>query len=824
MTAPADASSAGAFVNRDVGGRLGNRATRGLRLLAVLVLGVGTLPASAPAALARLSPPAPSTPTNGGAACAALPPPTGTIIDVGPAQAGDLPGIVAGAASGTTIRLADGVYNLSADLWFTTPSLTLRSGSSNRDAVVLDGGYGIGEPIAIVASNVTIADLTVEHAYWHNIHIAGGSADTDHVLIHNVHVLDAQEQQVKVNPNNGHFTDFGELRCSRIEITDSGRPLISNNCYTGGIDAHQSQGWKVDYNVFSGIWCPSGLPDHSIHFWTGSRDTLIDSNVILNPARAIGLGLDADAWRIYPDNPCPGAAKIGHIGGLVRNNFIAVTDDRVYASTDGFDTGIGMEHACGGPVVVHNSVSSTQAPRSSSIEWRFPETDAVVKNNIATASMIGRDGGSAVTTANLESAGLDHFVDAAAGDLHLAATATDAIKHGVVLPPGVCDFDIDGDARTAPPDIGADERVQTVTIPPGAYNPVVPHRVLDTRSGSPLGEDSSLDVQIAGQGGVPSSGAVAVVLNVTVTEPTAPSYLTVYPTAVGGRPLVSNLNFVPGQTMANLVEVALGQAGRISAYNSRGGVHVIMDVQGYVGGTGPAGLFHPLASSTRLLDTRLTGQRLPPGGSLQLTVPGAGVEATVLNVTAVDGTAASYLSVYPGTGAPPLASNVNFPAHSNVPNPVSVKPGPGGVISVYNSVGNVDVVVDRSGDFGDGSDVGGTLFHPLAPQRILDTRQSAPLNANSTLQLAVAGQGGIPASSPVPVAVVMNVTATEPTSGSYLTVYPSGASRPLASDLNFGPSATVPNLVVVGLGSGAAAVYNNLGSVHVLADVSGWYG
>jgi len=73
-------------------------------------------------------------------------------------------------------------------------------------------------------------------------------------------------------------------------------------------------------------------------------------------------------------------------------------------------------------------------------------------------------------------------------------------------------------------------------------------------------------------------------------------------------------------------------------------------------------------------------------------------------------------------------------------------------------------------------------------------------------------------------AVVVNLTATQPTAGSYLTAYPSGTSRPLASDLNFGPGQTIPNLVVVKLGAGGKfSVYNAQGNTHVIADVVGYY-
>ena len=47
----------------------------------------------------------------------------------------------------------------------------------------------------------------------------------------------------------------------------------------------------------------------------------------------------------------------------------------------------------------------------------------------------------------------------------------------------------------------------------------------------------------------------------------------------------------------------------------------------------------------------------------------------------------------------------------------------------------------------------------------------------------------------------------------------------MASNLNFGPGQTIPNLVVVKLGTGGKfSVYNAQGLTHVIADVVGWYG
>src|SRR5206468_3199096 len=94
----------------------------------------------------------------------------------------------------------------------------------------------------------------------------------------------------------------------------------------------------------------------------------------------------------------------------------------------------------------------------------------------------------------------------------------------------------------------------------GAYTPVGPTRILDTRSRlgvsttTPVGPHATLSAQFGGVAGLPTSGITALVLNVTVTEGTASGSLTV---AQGGvaDPSVSHLNWSAGQTVANQVTV-----------------------------------------------------------------------------------------------------------------------------------------------------------------------------------------------------------------------------------------------------------------------------
>jgi hypothetical protein len=73
-------------------------------------------------------------------------------------------------------------------------------------------------------------------------------------------------------------------------------------------------------------------------------------------------------------------------------------------------------------------------------------------------------------------------------------------------------------------------------------------------------------------------------------------------------------------------------------------------------------------------------------------------------------------------------------------------------------------------------------------------------------------------------AVALNVTATDPTAGGFLTVYPGGGTRPTASNLNFRAGQTIANMVLVPVGPGNTVRFYNLsGTVNVIADLTGYY-
>jgi hypothetical protein len=384
----------------------------------------------------------------------------------------------------------------------------------------------------------------------------------------------------------------------------------------------------------------------------------------------------------------------------------------------------------------------------------------------------------------------------------------------------------------------------TVTPPPsGTFHPLTPTRILDTRDGTgglsgPLGPGSTASVAVAGRGGVPATGVGAVALNVTVTQPSAEGYLSLYPTGEP-RPLAANLNFTPAKTVPNLVVVKLGSGGSVDVFNPAGTTHVVYDVAGWFSTdpTAPDGRFTAL-SPARILDTRDgtggSSLRLGPGASLDLQVggrggvPATGAAAVALNVAVTSTTAPSFLTVFP-TGTPrPLAANLNWVAADTVSNRVLARLGPGGRISLYNSAGQADVVVDVGGWFADASAPvsAGGAYVALSPARILDTRTGAggvtgPLAPAATVDVVATGRGGIPAAGVT--AVVLNVTVVGPAGAGYLTAFPSATPRPLASDLNYAPGETRPNLVVVKVGAGGKVALFTLAGTHVVVDVAGYF-
>jgi hypothetical protein len=129
-------------------------------------------------------------------------------------------------------------------------------------------------------------------------------------------------------------------------------------------------------------------------------------------------------------------------------------------------------------------------------------------------------------------------------------------------------------------------------------------------------------------------------------------------------------------------------------------------------------------------------------------------------------------------------------------------------------------------------------FVPISPCRLADTRPASgdsglggrdtPLGAGETFTLNArtdnVGQCGtlIPDEA---TAISMNATSVNPTAPTFVTIWPAGVTRPLASSLNALPGEPpTPNAVTTQLSAtGEFSVYNLAGTVDVVFDINGYY-
>jgi streptogramin lyase len=379
--------------------------------------------------------------------------------------------------------------------------------------------------------------------------------------------------------------------------------------------------------------------------------------------------------------------------------------------------------------------------------------------------------------------------------------------------------------------------VETVPLPAlagmgASFHPLSPTRLLDSRGpvggwSGPVTAGAPRTLDLSSIVALPDRLA-AVVLNVTVTESTADSFLTAFP-AGGSPPTASNLNFAKGQTVANLVTVAVSPEDAVAFATATGSTHVVVDVVGYYGDN-PADRFNAV-DPTRILDSRVGPGFTGPVVAgwpriLQVTSPTGAVPATadavVMNVTVTGGTQNSFLTAYPAYQPPPIASNLNFGAGETRANLVTVKLSVDGSVRLANAVGSVDVVADVVGYF---DHTQGDLFHSVVPTRMLDSRTATggwngPVAAGAPRALDLrSGPGGATST-----AVVANVTVTESTLPTYVTVTPTGVDGGGTSNVNAAARQTIANLVTTKVGAaGSITLQTNTGTTHVVLDLFGWY-
>ncbi len=205
------------------------------------------------------------------------------------------------------------------------------------------------------------------------------------------------------------------------------------------------------------------------------------------------------------------------------------------------------------------------------------------------------------------------------------------------------------------------------------FTPLGPERLLDTRSGNGLlgafVSGTPREVVIAGRRGIPHD-ATAVVINVTMVEPTSGGYVTVGPN-VTSTPATSTLNTPRKDIRANGTTVALDEHGDLSAVfkgPSGARTHLLIDVAGYYAEDADGATFVPL-EPRRFLDTRtgnglqhLFASALPRAFQVagRGDVPDDAVAITG-NVTMTNHTSRGVVSMGPDVPATPATSTLNTP-------------------------------------------------------------------------------------------------------------------------------------------------------------------
>ena len=228
---------------------------------------------------------------------------------------------------------------------------------------------------------------------------------------------------------------------------------------------------------------------------------------------------------------------------------------------------------------------------------------------------------------------------------------------------------------------------------------------------------------------------------------------------------------------------------------------------------GTGGINGPIGAG-QTIGVKITGR----GG-----IPAAGVSAVALNITVTGPAAGGFITAYAGGSAQPGTSNVNFVPGQTIPNFAVTPVGADGTVNfTNNSPGTIDLIADTSGYYLQGTPAVPGAFAPVAPTRLLDTRNTAPVGAYSSVSFQAAGVAGVPATVS---AVVFNLTVTQPQTYGHIIAHASGTTVPDTSNENFVPGQTIPNSVTVPVGADGkiTLVNNSSGTTHLIADIAGYF-
>jgi hypothetical protein len=395
---------------------------------------------------------------------------------------------------------------------------------------------------------------------------------------------------------------------------------------------------------------------------------------------------------------------------------------------------------------------------------------------------------------------------------------------------------------------------QAASPSPLGFFTLTPCRIADTRAGSGFSGDFGAPFLSAGVArnfpipesscSVPSS-AQAYSLNVTVVPHGPLDYLTAWPTGQT-MPVVSTLNSLGGEVLANAAIVPAGTDGAISlfAYND---TDVVIDINGYFAPSTPQALALYPVTPCRIADTRsvggsgLSGPFGPPQMAALSTrsfpipfsscgIPAA-AQAYSFNMTVVPPGPLDYLTTWPAGQSMPTVSTLNDTSGAIVANAAIVPAAMNGAVDVfvYNAT---DVIIDANGYFAAPGNPGALNFYPLTPCRVADTRAVGgsgltgyfgppQMTAGSTRSFPIPSSScGVPATAQ---AYSFNFTAVPPGPLDYISTWPTGQTMPVVSTLNDVGGTVVANAAIVPAGSnGAISVFAN-SATDLVIDINGYF-
>jgi hypothetical protein len=247
--------------------------------------------------------------------------------------------------------------------------------------------------------------------------------------------------------------------------------------------------------------------------------------------------------------------------------------------------------------------------------------------------------------------------------------------------------------------------------------------------------------------------------------------------------------------------------GRV--FESRSGSADFVTVDGLFQGAGRTG-------AGEVVEVQVTGRAGVP----------VNAEAVFLNVVAVSPSGPGYLTVFPCGATPPLAANVNYNTGDIAANAVFAKIDDDGKVCVYTHA-ETDLVIDVNGYTPAGADT-----KSVVPGRVLESRSGNGLitadglfqgvgrtGAGEVREVQVTGRAGVPVNAE---AVFLNVVAVSPSGPGFLTVFPCGATPPLAANVNYNTGDIAANAVFAKIGDdGKVCVYTHA-ETDLVIDVNGY--